>query len=83
MVTVEVWCVPSATHLPHTHRHQMFVAVFFFFLFDSFVMAWTVTSLWCNLAEMLRILGAQERGQYGCPGRWVAARSVPPDFVME
>jgi len=60
----------------------MFVAVFF----NSFVMAWPLTGLWCNLVEMLGILGAQEpsasaagslgHGQYGCPGRWVA-HSVP------
>jgi len=40
----------------------MFVAVFF----NSFIMAWTVTGLWCNLVEMLEILGTQEPSSGGC-----------------
>lgn len=63
MVTVEVWCVQSATHLPRTYRYQNVCCSFFF---NSFVMAWTVTGLWCNLVEMLGIVGAQEPSSGGC-----------------
>jgi len=29
MVAVEVWCVSSATHLPHTRRYQNVCCLFF------------------------------------------------------